>query len=107
MTTEVSVWLIGLPEPAYARVVACVRMLEKHGPALGRPLVDSIRGSKVPNLKELRAGTMRILFAFDAERTAVLLVAGDKRDRWTQWYREAIPIAEEQMARWNRMETDR
>ena len=37
---------------------------------------------------------MRILFAFDPWRDSILLVAGDKSGRWTQWYREAIPMAE-------------
>lgn len=37
---------------------------------------------------------MRILFIFDPARNAVLLIAGDKSGRWTQWYREAIPMAE-------------
>ncbi|MGW8994582.1 type II toxin-antitoxin system RelE/ParE family toxin [Streptomyces zhihengii] len=44
--------------------------------------------------QELRPGTTRILFAFDPWRSSVLLVAGDKRDRWSEWYQEAIPLAE-------------
>ena len=46
------------------------------------------------NLKELRVGTVRILFAFDPWRASILLVAGDKAGRWQSWYREAIPVAE-------------
>ncbi|MFC5993810.1 type II toxin-antitoxin system RelE/ParE family toxin [Pseudonocardia hispaniensis] len=38
---------------------------------------------------------MRILFAFDPWRSSVLLVAGDKAGRWTEWYRQAIPRAEQ------------
>jgi hypothetical protein len=41
------------------------------------------------------ASEVRILFAFDPWRSSILLVAGDKAGRWTQWYREAIPSAEE------------
>ena len=37
---------------------------------------------------------VRILFAFDPRRMAVLLVAGDKSGAWQTWYREAIPLAE-------------
>jgi hypothetical protein len=37
---------------------------------------------------------VRILFIFDPERNAVLLVAGDKAGQWSAWYREAIPLAE-------------
>ncbi|MFD4429988.1 type II toxin-antitoxin system RelE/ParE family toxin [Nocardia sp. NPDC058497] len=69
------------------------------GPALGRPLVDRIKGSSVHNLKKLRPGSagateIRILFVFDPERNAVLLVAGDKSGNWKAWYRQAIPVAE-------------
>jgi len=38
---------------------------------------------------------MRILFAFDPWRSSVLLVAGDKSGRWREWYRQAIPRAEQ------------
>jgi len=77
-----------------------VDMLAEHGPGLGRPLVDSITGSRHANLKELRVGTCRVLFAFDPTRAAVLLVAGDKRDRWAQWYRQAVPIADDRYDAW-------
>lgn len=46
------------------------------------------------NLKELRVGSVRILFAFESWRACILLVAGDKTNRWQAWYREAIPVAE-------------
>jgi len=77
------------------------------GPQLGRPLVDRIRGSKIHNLKELRPrvpGTaeVRLLFAFDTEREAIVLVAGDKAGRWRTWYAEAIPLAEERYAAYQR-----
>jgi hypothetical protein len=51
-------------------------------------------------MKELRASTVRILFVFDPQRQAVLLVAGDKAGRWKQWYDENIPVAEERYAKW-------
>ncbi|MEU6563534.1 type II toxin-antitoxin system RelE/ParE family toxin [Nocardia nova] len=68
----------------------------------GRPTVDRIKGSRLRNLKELRpaATNIRILFAFDPERQAVLLVAGDKTGNWAGWYRENIPVAEERYDRW-------
>ncbi len=57
----------------------------------------------VKNLKELRPGSsgrseVRILFAFDPLRQAVLLVAGDKAREWTRWYQRAIPLAERRFA---------
>ena len=56
-------------------------MLERTDPAEGRPLVDAIAGSSIPNMKELRPGSMgkskiRIMFAFDPWRSAILLIAG-------------------------------
>lgn len=88
-------WYVELSDDDSDRVDAAVAMLREHGPGLGRPLVDTLSGSSIRNLKELRVGSMRILFVFDPTRTAILLVGGNKRDRWEAWYREAIPIAEE------------
>lgn len=84
---------------------AATDVLERQGPTLGRPLVDTITGSKLRNLKELRPASpgeseIRILFAFDPTRMAILLVGGDKasgesgKDRWSGWYKKAIPKAE-------------
>jgi hypothetical protein len=69
---------------------------------LGRPLADSIKGSRIHNMKELRpSGTsIRILFVFDPERQAVLLVAGDKAGNWQGWYKENIPVAEGRYDGW-------
>lgn len=49
----------------------------------------------IANLKELRPGTVRILFVFDPYRSAILLMAGDKSGKWNRWYDTAIPLAEE------------
>lgn len=70
--------------------------LELVGPVLGRPLVDRIKGSRFANMKELRPlGThLRLLFAFDPDRRAVVLVAGDKAGQWQQGYRVSTPIAD-------------
>ena len=62
---------------------------------MGRPLVDSIRDSTIANLKELRPGSIRILFVFDPWRSSILLVAGDKSSSWDTWYEAAIPLAEQ------------
>ncbi|NBH03648.1 type II toxin-antitoxin system RelE/ParE family toxin [Amycolatopsis sp. SID8362] len=89
-----------LDDTAHARVVQAIDALAEGGPGLGRPLVDTIVGSKIQNLKELRPGSVRILFVFDPWRSSVLLVAGDKAGRWNAWYREAIPLAEDRYDRY-------
>jgi len=63
-------------------------------------LADTLTGTKVKNLKELRPASsgrseVRIVFAFDPCRRAILLVAGDKSRDWRGWYRRAIPLAEQ------------
>ncbi|MEV5633613.1 type II toxin-antitoxin system RelE/ParE family toxin [Micromonospora tulbaghiae] len=89
-----------LDRDSHRLVNQAILVLERNGPAEGRPLVDSITASRLSNLKELRppsAGRteIRILFVFDPWRSAVLLVAGDKSGQWACWYREAIPEAEQ------------
>jgi hypothetical protein len=71
-------WWHELSEDEQERVAAAVGLLEQGGPALGRPLVDSIKGSGHPNMKELRprGGHVRVLFAFDPRRMAILLIGG-------------------------------
>ncbi|WP_354199047.1 type II toxin-antitoxin system RelE/ParE family toxin [Aquamicrobium terrae] len=63
-------------------LIAVARLLSDFGPQLGRPHADTLKGSKYPNMKELRFdgadGEWRAAFAFDPERTAIVLVAGDK-----------------------------
>lgn len=58
------------------------RLLADFGPQLGRPHADTLKGSRFPNMKELRfegaKGEWRAAFAFDPERRAIVLVAGDK-----------------------------
>ncbi|WP_214111223.1 type II toxin-antitoxin system RelE/ParE family toxin [Acrocarpospora catenulata] len=91
---EVREWIESLDDATHARVVQAIDALAEGGPGLGRPLVDTITNSTIKNLKELRPGTVRILFAFDPWRSSILLVAGDKAGRWNEWYDEAIPLAE-------------
>ncbi|MEO3776075.1 type II toxin-antitoxin system RelE/ParE family toxin [Micromonospora sp. B11E3] len=103
MTSQVEEFLDALYEAdreSHQLVNQAILVLERNGPAEGRPLVGSITASQLSNLKELRppsAGRseVRILFVFDPWRSAVLLVAGDKSGRWNRWYREAIPEAEQ------------
>ena len=71
-----------LPEPVRLALLAELMLLRTYGPALGRPHVDTLSGSKHANMKELRfnadGGVWRVVFAFDPKRQGILLVAGDK-----------------------------
>ncbi len=71
-----------LPAQVQNELLAHTRVLAQIGPTLGRPLVDTLAGSKHANMKELRFqaadGVWRVAFAFDPTRAAILLVAGDK-----------------------------
>lgn len=73
------------------------KLLAQMGPALGRPHVDTLKGSRLKNLKELRVQYQgepwRVLFVFDPRRQAVLLVGGCKQGN-DRWYKEIIPLAE-------------
>lgn len=80
--------------------MAALELLAERGPALGRPLVDNVDGSRHRNMKVLRPGSagrseLRILFAFDPQRSAILLVAGDKRGDWIGWYERSLPLADQ------------
>jgi|SRR3954469_10662679 hypothetical protein len=102
LLAPVDEWFLDLCEtdPTTAnRVMEAIDHLAQTGPGLGRPMVDRVHGSHLHNLKELRPGStgrseIRLLFVFDAEREAVILVAGNKAGQWIRWYRENIPIAE-------------
>ncbi|MDA2811011.1 type II toxin-antitoxin system RelE/ParE family toxin [Nocardiopsis sp. RSe5-2] len=85
------------------KVEEAIDVLSEAGPDLGRPLADRVHNSSLHNLKELRPRTppgtsIRILFIFDPEREAILLVAGDKAGSWNRWYQEAVPLAEKRYA---------
>jgi hypothetical protein len=77
--------------------MGAIELLEDKGPALGRPAVDRIEGSRHHNMKELRSfgGFLRALFAFDTNRRAIIFLGGDKTDDWTGWYERNIPIADD------------
>ena len=94
-TDQFETWWELLGAEEQQAIDAAVRVLERRGPSLGRPLVDTVTGSLHANMKELRVGTIRILFAFDPRRAAILLLGGDKRDRWQEFYEQMIPLADQ------------
>lgn len=90
-------WWHGLDVDVKRAVTVRIRLLETMGPALGRPYVDTLAGSRLRRPKELRVQhrgrPYRILFAFAPDRSAVLLIGGDKTDS-RRWYERAIARAE-------------
>ena len=93
-------WLNSLPEKDYEALAGRIDLLAEQGPATPRLTVDTIKGSRHSNMKELRSGKLRMLFAFDPQTQAVLLLGGSKQDRWTQWYEENIPVADDLYDDW-------
>jgi hypothetical protein len=86
------------------KILALGKLLAHYGPQLGRPHVDTLKDSKHSNMKELRFdaadGVWRIAFAFDTERKAILLVAGDKSGTSeARFYRKLIVKADKRFTR--------
>ena len=71
-----------LSEDLQDELLAHAGLLAEFGPHLGRPTVDTLKGSRHPNMKELRFAwngqSWRVAFAFDPQRQAIILVGGDK-----------------------------
>lgn len=97
-TDEFGEWWDTLTEDEQDSVRDIIALLRERGPLLGRPHADTLQGSKLVNLKELRiqhqGRPYRVLFIFDPRRVAVLLVGGDKTGN-DRWYEEFIPKAEQ------------
>ncbi|WP_312863458.1 type II toxin-antitoxin system RelE/ParE family toxin [Rhizobium leguminosarum] len=68
------------------------------GPQLGRPYADTLKGSKHSNMKEMRFSAVdsewRAAFAFDPQRNAILLIAGDKCGSQKRFYKQLIAKAD-------------
>jgi hypothetical protein len=88
-----------LSESVQDECLAHLKLLEKFGPSLGRPHVDTLNGSKHANMKELRFsadnGVWRLAFAFDPKRQGILLICGDKAGgSQKQFYKDLIKKAD-------------
>jgi len=101
-TDEFGVWWNELTSEEQIELDAKVRLLERHGPVLPRPHSDVIVTSKHANMKELRGrvvfphhrAELRVLYAFDPRRKAILLIGGDKMGK-PGWYEEYVPVADQ------------
>ena len=91
-------WWTGLSEDEQVEVSAKVTLLQERGPTLPRPHADTIISSRHANMKELRGKVdqrhLRVLYAFDPRRTALLLLGGDKTDD-PNWYEKFVPVADD------------
>ena len=99
-TDEYDAWFLEQADDGQESIRMKVDLLEEYGPLLPRPHADTLKGSKLSNLKELRAHTesnvFRVAFIFDAERKAVLLIGGDKKGKdEKRFYKNLIKQAEE------------
>jgi len=96
-TDEFKEWWDRLTEDQHEDLVASVELLRNLGPDLPRPHADVVKGSKYPNMKELRTQSqgkpLRTLFAFDPRRCAILLIGGDKTGD-KRFYEKMVPIAD-------------
>ena len=96
-TDEFRVWWESLTEAEQNDVTASARLLMEHGATLGFPHSSGITGSKYSHMRELRVQSggrpLRIFYAFDPRRMAILLIGADKTgdDRFYDVY---IPIAD-------------
>ncbi len=96
-TNEFRAWWDTLTAAQQEDVAAAVQLLQEYGPTLRFPHTSGIMGSRHAHLRELRVQSggrpLRIFYAFDPRRTAVLLIGGDKTgdDRFYDTY---IPMAD-------------
>jgi hypothetical protein len=100
---EFDEWLSGQEEGLQNEVWVLIGLLKQFGPSLSRPYADTVKGSIYPNMKELRiqhrGKPWRVLFAFDPNRNAILLVGGTKVGK-QDWYDVHIPVADERFRRY-------
>ena len=91
--------MAALDEKLQDELFAHAKLLAEFGPNLGRPTVDTLKGTSHANMKEMRFNCMaevwRVAFAFDPQRQAVLLVGGDKGGAdQKRFYRQLISVAD-------------
>jgi hypothetical protein len=97
-TSQFELWWDSLSENEQVEISAKVELLQERGPTLPRPHADVISASRHANMKELRGRVedhhLRVLYAFDPRRTAILLLGGDKTSN-PNWYQKFVPIADD------------
>jgi hypothetical protein len=96
-TNEFEEWWLGLSDTLWEDITAIVLLLMEHGPQLSFPYSSGVSQSKHSHMRELRVQSggrpIRIFYAFDPRRSAILLIGGDKTGD-DRFYRRMIPIAD-------------
>lgn len=96
-TEEFEGWWNGLSTSEQARLAAMVGLLEERGPHLDFPYSSQVKGSRFAQMRELRAqlrgDPVRVLYAFDPRRCAILLLGGNKTGD-DRWYEVHVPRAD-------------
>lgn len=97
VTDEFEAWWSDLSEEQQSDVEAIVQLLEERGTALSSPFSSRINGSRHSHIRELRVQSagcpVRLFYAFDPRRTAIILIGGDKTGN-DRFYAEMIPVAD-------------
>jgi len=94
----------GLPDDVLEKLAEVLVALEDIGPSLGRPWVDTLKGSRHTNMKEIRfstRGVWRFAFAFDPARNAVILVGANKQgENQKRFYKNLMDTADRRFDDW-------
>src|ERR1035441_5928190 len=106
-TKEFDSWFDSLEQSDQEHVIAAQLYLEGTGPVARMPLSRPIEQTNSCGMKELRPASqgrseIRILYAFDYRRKAILLLGGDKAGNWDDWYDENVPPADRLFVRHER-----
>lgn len=96
-TDEFGAWWVDLTDADQDEVSAVAELLMEHGPDLPFPYSSGVEGSRHSHMRELRVQgggrPLRIFYAFDPRRAAILLIGGDKTGD-KRFYKRMIPIAD-------------
>ena len=94
-------WYLALDDTDRENTLAAILVLKEKGPMLSRPYADTVYGAKHTNMKELRiqskGNPIRAFFAFDPNRTGIILCGGEKTGKDKRFYEEMIPVADREL----------
>lgn len=104
-TKEFQEWFDDSDKKLKEAIVENVELLKQMGPQLGRPYADTLKGSSITNLKELRFESgekvIRVFFVFDPDRNGVLLIGGNKSSSGGKtFYKDMIAQSEKIYAKY-------